>query len=91
MIVTYPDGHFVELAQLEPQPVSTVPASSNVFDIRFRVTVGNLDRAVQQYSDYLGIPSKPGSFATGRGVMAMMGLPETIEYRLSATQFPGPR
>jgi catechol 2,3-dioxygenase-like lactoylglutathione lyase family enzyme len=89
VIVTDPDGHFVELAELDPQPATTVAASSNVFDIRFRVTVSDLDQALQYYRERLGMSAKPGSFASGQGVMAMMGLPETAEYRLSMTAIPG--
>ena len=89
VIMKDPDGHFVELAQLEPQPATTVPESSNIYEIRFRVTVRNLDEAVAYYRDRLGIPGRPGSFAAQSGVMAMMGLPENGEYRFSATQIPG--
>jgi len=89
VIVKDPDGHFVELAQLDPQPATTVPESSNIYDIRFRVTVRNLDEAVAYYRDRLGIPGKPGSFSAQKGVMAMMGLPENGEYRFSATPIPG--
>jgi catechol 2,3-dioxygenase-like lactoylglutathione lyase family enzyme len=89
VIVKDPDGHFVELAQLEPPPATTVPASSNVFDIRFRFTVSDLDRTVQYYQEHLGIPGKSASFAGSKGVMAMMGLPETVEYRVNMTPIPG--
>ena len=89
VIVKDPDGHFVELAQLEPQPATTVPESSNIYEIRFRVTVRNLDEAVAYYRDRLGIPGMPGSFAAQSGVMAMMGLPENGQYRFSAAQIPG--
>jgi catechol 2,3-dioxygenase-like lactoylglutathione lyase family enzyme len=89
VIVKDPDGHFVELAQLEPPPATTVPASSNVFDIRFRFTVSDLDGAVQYYQQKFGIPGKSASFASSKGVMAMMGLPETVEYRVNMTPIPG--
>ena len=89
VIVRDPDGHFVELAQLDPLPATSVPSSSNIIDIRFRVTVGDLDRTVQYFQDHLGIPGKPGAFASSKGVMAMMGLPETVEYRLSMGPIPG--
>ena len=89
VIIKDPDGHFVELAQLEPQPATTVPESSNIYDIRFRVTVHNLDEAVAYYRDRLAIPGTPGPFQAHKGVMAMMGLPESGEYRFSATPIPG--
>jgi catechol 2,3-dioxygenase-like lactoylglutathione lyase family enzyme len=89
VIVEDPDGYFVELAQLDPLPPTTVPASSNVFDIRFRVTVGDLEMTRQYYQAHLGIPGKLGEFAASKGVMAMMGLPETVEYRMSVGPIPG--
>lgn len=89
VIVEDPDGYFVELAQLVPAPATTVPASSNVFDIRFRVTVSDVDQIAQYYRDRFGIAGKPGAFAPGAGVMAMMGLPDTVEYRMSVSQLPG--
>ena len=44
VIVQDPDGHFVELAQLDPLPATTAPASSNVIGIRLRVTVARHGR-----------------------------------------------
>jgi len=89
VIVKDPDGHFVELAQLDPLPSTTVPASANVFDLRFRVTVNNLDEAVQYYRDGLGIAGKSAAFSGSAGVMAMMGLPANVEYRVNMTTIPG--
>ena len=37
-----PDGHFVELAQIDPAPASTVAAASNVTGIRLRLTVADV-------------------------------------------------
>ena len=89
MIVKDPDGHFVELAQLDPLPATSAPATSNVFDLRFRVTVNSLDEAVQYYRDGLGIEGKSAAFSAGPGVMAMMGLPADVEYRVNMTTIPG--
>jgi len=91
MIVKDPDGHFVELAQLDPLPAATAPATSNVFDLRFRVTVNDLDEAVRYYRDGLGIEGKSAAFSAGAGVMAMMGLPANVEYRVNMTTIPGSR
>jgi len=89
VIVKDPDGHFVELAQLVPVPATEAPASSNVIDIRFRVTVADVERTTQYYRDHLGVAATPGAFARSAGVMAMMGLPDTVEYRMAVTQVPG--
>jgi catechol 2,3-dioxygenase-like lactoylglutathione lyase family enzyme len=89
VIVRDPDGNFVELAQLDPLPAASVATTSNVFDIRFRVTVNDLDEAVRYYRDALGIEGKSAAFTGGAGVMAMMGLPPGAEYRVNMTTIPG--
>jgi len=89
VIVRDPDGNFVELAQLDPLPATSVPTTSNVFDLRFRVTVNDLDEAVRYYQDALGIEGKSAAFTAGAGVMAMMGLPASVEYRVNMTTIPG--
>jgi catechol 2,3-dioxygenase-like lactoylglutathione lyase family enzyme len=89
VIVKDPDGHFVELAQLVPLPPTSVPSTSNVFDLRFRVTVSDLDEAVRYYREGLGIEGKSAPFSAGAGVMAMMGLPASVEYRVNMTTIPG--
>ena len=89
VIVKDPDGHFVELAQLDPLPQTTTAASSNVIGIRLRVTVPDTERAADYYRRVLGIDPKIGAFARNGQVMAMMGLPASAEYRLSTAQVPG--
>jgi catechol 2,3-dioxygenase-like lactoylglutathione lyase family enzyme len=88
VVVKDPDGHPVELAQLEMPPQTAAPASSNVLGIRLRVTVGDTDEVLQYYRSVLGIDAKAGAFTRNEGVMAMMGLPSTGEYRLSTAQLP---
>jgi catechol 2,3-dioxygenase-like lactoylglutathione lyase family enzyme len=88
VVVKDPDGHPVELAQLEMAPQTAAPASSNVVGIRLRVTVDDTDKALQYYRSVLGIDAKAGAFTRNEGVMAMMGLPSTGEYRLSTAQLP---
>jgi catechol 2,3-dioxygenase-like lactoylglutathione lyase family enzyme len=88
VIVKDPDGHFVELAQLDPLPPTTVASSSNVIGIRLRVTVSDTERAAAYYRSVLGIDFRPGVPTRNDRVMAMMGLPNG-EYRLSTAQMPG--
>jgi catechol 2,3-dioxygenase-like lactoylglutathione lyase family enzyme len=91
LIVQDPDGHFVELAQLDPMPGSTLPAASNVIGIRLRLTVADVDRALAYYRQVLGVstagPVRP--FVRAPAVMDMMGLPQTGEYRLATIEMPG--
>jgi len=85
VVVKDPDGHFVELAQLNPLPPTTVAAESNVIGFRLRLTVDDTDRSVQYYRRVLGLEPKPGSFIKDAGVMMMLGLPSAVEYRVATT------
>ena len=75
VIVQDPDGHFVELAQLDPLPATTAPASSNVIGIRLRVTVADMDGTLRFYQERLGLTGELRPFASSPLVSAMMGLP----------------
>jgi catechol 2,3-dioxygenase-like lactoylglutathione lyase family enzyme len=84
-----PDGHYVELAQTDPLPQNNVSAESNVIDIRLRVTVADVDQAVAYYKKVLGIEGPIRPFVNNKNVMAMVGLPESGEYRLTLAPLPG--
>lgn len=88
VIVKDPDGHFVELAELDPPPSTTLPASSHVIGLRLRITVGDLDRTVAYYQRLLGIEGRTRPASRDMNVAAMMGLPEA-QYRLSVAEIPG--
>jgi catechol 2,3-dioxygenase-like lactoylglutathione lyase family enzyme len=49
VIVQDPDGHPIELAQIEPTPPTTAAAESNVIGIRLRITVRDSDEAASYY------------------------------------------
>lgn len=88
LIVEDPDGHFIELAQLEPAPPTTAAASSNVIGIRLRITVNDSERAANFYRQALGLDMKSGVFTKDESVMAMMGFPATAEYRVATSTLP---
>ena len=69
IIVQDPDGHFVELAQLDPLPATAAPASSNVIGIRLRVTVADMDGTLRFYRERLGLTGelRPSRRAAGVG------------------------
>src|SRR5215831_15642375 len=46
-VVKDPDGHFVELAQLDPLPETQAPASANVIGVRVRLIVDDVDKAMK--------------------------------------------
>jgi catechol 2,3-dioxygenase-like lactoylglutathione lyase family enzyme len=87
VIVKDPDGHYVELAQLDPLPQTALPVTSDVIGIRLRITVADLPRTLHVYRDLLGLQPKTGNFTRNDQVSAMMGMPPT-EYRLTTVQFP---
>ncbi len=84
-----PDGHFVELAQIDPMPASTVAAASNVVGIRLRLTVADVSQALAYYQKVLGIQGTARPFVRNPSVMAMAGLPDAGEYQLATIQMPG--
>jgi catechol 2,3-dioxygenase-like lactoylglutathione lyase family enzyme len=88
VVVKDPDGHFVELAQLNPLPQTAIDPSSNVIGIRLRVTVPDTGRAAEYYRRVLGIEPRVGGYTRSDQVMKMMGLP-SAEYRLSTAQISG--
>jgi catechol 2,3-dioxygenase-like lactoylglutathione lyase family enzyme len=89
LIVQDPDGHFVELAQIDPMPATTVAAASNVIGIRLRLTVADVDQALAYYRNVLGIQGTARPFVRSPSVMAMTGLPDAGEYQLATIQMPG--
>ena len=88
VVVRDPDGNLVELAQLAPLPATTVPESSNVFDLRYRLTVPSLEEAVKYYRDRLGLAQEIPAFIAVPGVMAMMGLPSGGQFAATMTMLP---
>jgi catechol 2,3-dioxygenase-like lactoylglutathione lyase family enzyme/mono/diheme cytochrome c family protein len=87
VIVQDPDGHFVELAQLDPLPATAAPASSNVIGIRLRVTVSDMDGTLAFYQQRMGLKGELRAFASSPRVSAMLGLPHS-EYRLATIRMP---
>jgi catechol 2,3-dioxygenase-like lactoylglutathione lyase family enzyme len=88
IIVMDPDGHFVELVQVDPLPQSTVSPASNIIGIRLRLTVEDVEQTVASYEKVLGVQGAIRPFVNSRAVMSMTGLPEKGEYRLSQVQLP---
>ena len=87
IIVQDPDGHFVELAQLDPQPETSAPASSNVIGIRLRVTVSDMDGTLAFYQQRLDLKGDLRAFTASPQVSAMLGLRD-VEYRMATVRMP---
>jgi len=67
-----PDGFFVELLQPETIPETTVPATSNVVDAAFGLTISNMDQTVRLYRDVLGF--MPAASPTDKAIPGLMGV-----------------
>lgn len=87
VVVRDPDGHFVELLQPDTLGARAAPGA---IDARLRLTVDDLDRAVELYRDALGLHQVSISgFANDRTGMDLLGLPQGGEYRYASLQVPG--
>ena len=87
-VVKDPDGHFVELAQLDPLPETQAPASANVIGVRVRLIVDDVDKAMHLYRDALGMNmTLAPSFRDDSGVLAGLGMREG-QYRAAMLQVP---
>jgi catechol 2,3-dioxygenase-like lactoylglutathione lyase family enzyme len=83
-----PDGHFVEVAQLNPLPETTAPETANVIGVRVRVTVDDASQSMRQYQA-LGLNGTMNViFEKNDALMRMFGLKEDAQYRLAAMDVP---
>ena len=86
-LVRTPDGHFLQLVQ-RPQTAATAGAPL-VGEVRVRLTVGDLDRAMKLYRDTLGVEEQSvGAFNSDRTIMQMLGLTGGA-FRQAITRVPG--
>jgi len=88
VVVKDPDGHFVEIVQPDQPPETQAPASSNVFDVRVRLTVEDVEKSVRLYHDALGmeITNKP-AFAENATVGAALGV-GSAQFRFAIMKVP---
>jgi len=83
-----PDGHFVEVAQLNPLPETTAPETANVIGVRVRLTVEDASQAMRQYQA-LGLNGTMNViFEKNDALMRLFGLKEDAQYRLAAMDVP---
>jgi len=83
-----PDGHFVEVAQVNPLPETTAPETANVIGVRVRLTVEDAGQSMRQYQA-LGLKGTMNViFEKNDALMRMFGLKEDAQYRLAAMDVP---
>jgi catechol 2,3-dioxygenase-like lactoylglutathione lyase family enzyme len=87
-VVKDPDGHFVEVAQLNPLPDTQAPETANVIGVRVRLTVDDAGRAMRQYQA-LGLNGTMNvTFEKNDALMRLFGLKDDAQYRLAAMDVP---
>lgn len=86
-----PDGHFVEVAQLNPLPETDAPATANVIGVRVRLTVEDAGQAMRLYQG-LGLAGTMDMLPQGNeALMRMFGLPPAAQYRIAMMDVPATR
>lgn len=89
VFVQDPDGFFLEIAERNPAPATTAPASSNVIGGAFETIVANLAQTLHIYRDVLGFQtSKPTEWDGTKLMMDTAGTPGA-QFRRSAATIPG--
>jgi catechol 2,3-dioxygenase-like lactoylglutathione lyase family enzyme len=87
-VVKDPDGHFVEVAQLNPLPETQAPETANVIGVRVRLTVDDAGQAMRQYQA-LGLNGTMNvTFEKNDALMRLFGLKDDAQYRLAAMDVP---
>jgi catechol 2,3-dioxygenase-like lactoylglutathione lyase family enzyme len=90
VVVKDPDGHFVEIARLDPLPETPAPDTANVIGVRVRLTVDDAEQAMHLYRDVLGMSQvdDPKDFRGNDAVSAMFGM-KNVQYRVKSVHVPG--
>lgn len=88
IMVKDPDGHFVEIVQPDQLPATKAPASSNVVDVRVRLTVADVDKSVRLYHDMLGLElTNQPAFTDNATVAAALGV-SGAQFRFGSMKVP---
>jgi len=83
-----PDGHFVEVAQLNPLPATSAPDTANVIGVRVRVTVEDAGQSMRQYQA-LGLKGTMNViFDKNDALMRLFGLKEDAQFRVATMDVP---
>jgi catechol 2,3-dioxygenase-like lactoylglutathione lyase family enzyme len=88
VVVKAPGGHFVELQQPDPLPLTPNLPAGNVIGGHIRVTVADTDATLRLYRDGLGFRPEVGAFTKEASRLALMGT-AGAQYRVTSTTVPG--
>ena len=89
VLLRAPDGHFLQLVQRSATAAAdTGDPAALVTEVRVRLTVDNVDRALKLYRDSLGLAQQsPGTFNGDPAILQMLGLRGGM-FRQAITQVP---
>jgi catechol 2,3-dioxygenase-like lactoylglutathione lyase family enzyme len=90
IVVQDPAGHFVELVQPVNMPPAPAGSTGNIFAVRVRHTVANLERSLALYRDALGLRGgrQVPPFVGDPTVLDLIGLPHDVQYRVTMVTVP---
>jgi catechol 2,3-dioxygenase-like lactoylglutathione lyase family enzyme len=88
LMVQDPDGHFVEVVQPPEMPTTAAPATANIVEVRVRLTVEDVPRAIELYQNALGLELVSRSdFVDNPAVAAAFGMPGS-QFRFGMLRVP---
>jgi len=83
-----PDGHFIEVAQVNPPPPTQAPDTANVVSVSVRVTVDDAAQALRLYQT-LGLSGAMNvTYDKNDAMMRLFGLKEDAQFRLATMEVP---
>jgi catechol 2,3-dioxygenase-like lactoylglutathione lyase family enzyme len=89
VVVKDPDGHFVEIVQPDEPPKTAAPATSNVVDVRVRLTVDDVEKSARLYHDMLGMElTNTPAFGGNATVGAALGVGKDAQFRFAMLKVP---
>jgi catechol 2,3-dioxygenase-like lactoylglutathione lyase family enzyme len=89
VFVQDPDGFFLEIAERNPAPATTAPASSNVIGGAFESIVADLDQTLRIYRGVLGFQTSPPTEWNGTKLMMDTAGTPGAQFRRSGARIPG--
>ena len=88
VLLSDPDGFFVELVQRTSAPIAKDAAGSNLLDVSFAFVVSDANRMSRVFRDALGFELKTGALAKERNLEKLMNV-QGIEVQRTTTTVPG--
>jgi catechol 2,3-dioxygenase-like lactoylglutathione lyase family enzyme len=88
ILLSDPDGFFVELVLRNPTPATKAVADSAFIDVGFTFVVSDTNRMVQVFKDALGFQPQTGAFATDKALERLLGV-RSMQVRKTAATVPG--